>query len=63
MSDPRGDEFVARIAQLQREMGASDGEVASALLGIVITICRRNGEDPQALMKWALLVDASTTFN
>jgi hypothetical protein len=54
MNRMTGDEFVQRIEALQRVHNLTDGEIVSALLGIVITLCRRNGENPQEMMRWAV---------
>lgn len=50
----RGDEFVHAVSELQQQHGLRDDQVASALAGVLINICRRAKTDPVALMKWAV---------
>jgi hypothetical protein len=46
--------FVMEVKKLQLENGLNHAQVTSALIGIVISICRIEGEDPLEYMKWAL---------
>lgn len=48
------DEFVAQVAKLTTENGLTDDQVASALAGIVVELCARNGADPMSFIRWAI---------
>lgn len=49
-----GEEFVDAIATLQADNELTDGQVASALIGIVVVLCERTGNDPVSLVHWAM---------
>ncbi len=55
-----GDEFVSQIDKLQKEHQLTDDQVCSALLGIVIALCRERGHDPLSMMYWAVEAAAIT---
>lgn len=46
--------FVLEVKRLQLGNGLTDAQVCSALVGIVISLCIQNNEDPIAYMKWAV---------
>ncbi len=48
------DEFVAAVVKLQTDNQLKDSEVASALAGILVLLCERNGEEPISFLRWAM---------
>jgi hypothetical protein len=55
----KGDEFVQAVSELQKQHGLRDDQVASALAGIIVNLCRRNQLDPMRLMRWAVVETAN----
>lgn len=47
-------EYVDAVANLQVQANLTDGEVMSALAGIVVALCEKNREDPHAYIQWAI---------
>lgn len=47
-------EFVAQILKLQTDNELSDAKTASALAGLVISLCDKNGGSPVAFIQWAM---------
>jgi len=51
----KGDEFVQAVSELQKQHGLRDDQVASALAGVIVNLCRRTGHDALKLMRWAII--------
>jgi hypothetical protein len=48
------DEFVTEVIGIAERNGVTPGQMASALIGIVVGVCRLANEDPRAFMEWAI---------
>lgn len=47
------DDFVTEIYKLATDNAVKDDELASALAGIIVALCKVRGEDPIGFMRWA----------
>jgi hypothetical protein len=49
-----GDEYIKEVSELQSKYALTDGEVASALVGVVIALTLRRDVHPLTFMQWAI---------